>query len=274
VDADVDIFAEDATAAAAQDLCPEEIGQASGALHPEAESSLAPQRYKVQFTATQEYVDLLDEARDLLAHAVPNRSLEQLHLRAMRALVAELKQRKYAVTNRPRSKAAKHADGKAEPAYEHADREYEHAGTSGADVKARRHAGTGAQAVAHESPQDGREHAVSDTSAEAAFSDSEKLNPRQRGRYIPAPVRRAVWERDGGRCTYVDSGGHRCRETSYLEMHHEQPHARGGPPTDANIHLRCRAHNALAAEEDFGREFITRKKHMTAGQPEGLFGLP
>jgi hypothetical protein len=35
-----------------------------------------PQRYKVQFTATQEYVDLLETARDLLAHAVPSRSIE------------------------------------------------------------------------------------------------------------------------------------------------------------------------------------------------------
>jgi hypothetical protein len=37
---------------------------------------LEPQRYKVQFTATQEYVDLLEQARGLLAHAVPSRSIE------------------------------------------------------------------------------------------------------------------------------------------------------------------------------------------------------
>jgi hypothetical protein len=74
-----------------------------------------------------------------------------------------------------------------------------------------------------------------------------------------------VWERDGGRCTYVDARGQRCRETSYLELHHEQPHARGGAPTEANICLRCRAHNALAAEEDFGRELIARSKGLTSG---------
>src|SRR4029078_4688025 len=44
--------------------------------------------------------------------------------------------------------------------------------------------------------------------------------PRQRGRHIPAPVRRAVAERDGVRCTYVDVTGHRCSETHRLEVPH------------------------------------------------------
>jgi hypothetical protein len=32
--------------------------------------------------------------------------------------------------------------------------------------------------------------------------------------------------------------------------------AQGGEHSAANLTLRCRAHNALAAEEDFGRDFI------------------
>jgi hypothetical protein len=43
--------------------------------------ALAPQRYRVQFTASQEYVDLLETAKDLLANAVPRRSIEEVHLR-------------------------------------------------------------------------------------------------------------------------------------------------------------------------------------------------
>jgi hypothetical protein len=50
-----------------------------------------------------------------------------------------------------------------------------------------------------------------------------------------------------------------CRETSGLELHHEEAHAFGGPPNLSNISLRCRAHNALAAEQDFGREFMAQK---------------
>src|SRR3954468_7414480 len=57
---------------------------------------LEPERYKVQFTATEEYVRLVEEAKALLSHAVPNVPLEELQLRAMRVLVAELKKKKYA----------------------------------------------------------------------------------------------------------------------------------------------------------------------------------
>jgi hypothetical protein len=33
--------------------------------------------------------------------------------------------------------------------------------------------------------------------------------------------------------------------------------ARGGEHRLENVTLRCRAHNALAAEDDFGRDFVT-----------------
>src|SRR5690606_17078210 len=59
--------------------------------------------------------------------------------------------------------------------------------------------------------------------------------------------------------TYVDGRGGRCDETALLELHHLDPHARGGPPTAANLTLRCKAHNALAAEQDFGRDFMQAK---------------
>jgi hypothetical protein len=82
------------------------------------------------------------------------------------------------------------------------------------------------------------------------------MYPRQRGRYVPAAVRRAVFQRDAGRCTYTDASGQRCRETHALELHHVTAFAQGGEHTEANLTLRCRAHNALAAEADFGRDFI------------------
>jgi hypothetical protein len=160
-----------------------------------------PQRYKVQFTASQKYVDLLETARDLLAHAVPSRSIEEVHLRAMRALVAELQKQKAGAKTKP-------------PRQRGADRE----------------------------------------------PAEPKPNPRRRGRYVPRKVRRAVWERDARRCTYVDPSGQRCRETGGLELDHVHPHARGGLPTIKSLRLRCRAHNALGAEEEFGREFVAWKR--------------
>ncbi len=79
---------------------------------------------------------------------------------------------------------------------------------------------------------------------------------------IPAPVRRAVWERDGGRCTYTSPDGRRCECRFRLEHDHIQPVALGGPSTVANLRLRCRPHNSLHAEETFGREHMARFRRV------------
>ena len=70
-------------------------------------------------------------------------------------------------------------------------------------------------------------------------------------RYIPAAVRRVVWARDAGRCTFIGAEG-RCRETGRLEFHHLTPYARGGRTDVANLTLRCRAHNAFEGRLEFG----------------------
>ena len=85
---------------------------------------------------------------------------------------------------------------------------------------------------------------------------------RDQTRYIPASTRRAVFDRDGARCAYQDNRGERCRETFGLEIHHRRAHALGGPPTLDNLELRCRAHNTLAAEDDFGRKHMNRMRDL------------
>ena len=199
----------------------------------------APERYKVQFTASQEYVDLLQQAKDLSSHALPSGSIEQLHLQAMRLLVAELKKRRCAEVKRPRATVP-------EPRWRQRQLQRDGAGESEQADRHRR-----------QSQQDsGRE--------------GEQADPRQRQREsVRAAVRREVWHRDGSRCTYVDSQGNRCRETAFLELHHLNPHALGGPPTAVNLTLRCHAHNALAAEQDFGRDFVQARR-----EARGRGGVP
>ena len=68
-------------------------------------------RYKVQFTADQAYVDLLEEARNLLQHELPSRDLAAVQRRALELLVHRLRQRKHAASERPRPKASKPASG-------------------------------------------------------------------------------------------------------------------------------------------------------------------
>jgi hypothetical protein len=73
-------------------------------------------------------------------------------------------------------------------------------------------------------------------------------------RRIPAAVRRAVHERDQGRCCYVGEAGRRCSGWGGLEYHHRRPFGQGGDHSLENIGLACRAHNVYLAEQDYGRE--------------------
>ncbi len=58
---------------------------------------------------------------------------------------------------------------------------------------------------------------------------------------ISAAVRREVWERDGGCCTYVAADGRRCGSRWQLELDHVTPFALGGVvPTAEGLRLRCR----------------------------------
>jgi hypothetical protein len=79
-------------------------------------------------------------------------------------------------------------------------------------------------------------------------------------RHIPAAVRRAVHQRDGGRCCYVDEQGRRCPERDRLEYHHRHPFGLGGAHSVANVGLVCPAHNAFLAECDYGREAMNRHR--------------
>jgi 5-methylcytosine-specific restriction endonuclease McrA len=85
-------------------------------------------------------------------------------------------------------------------------------------------------------------------------------NPRR----VPAHVKRAVWQRDEGRCTFVSDDGHRCQADTNLEFDHVTEVARGGEATVDGIRLLCRAHNQFAAERTFGAEFMRHKRIAAA----------
>ena len=79
-------------------------------------------------------------------------------------------------------------------------------------------------------------------------------------RHIPAHVKREVWVRDGGQCTFVSESGHRCCARELLEFDHIEAIARGGKATVAGMRLRCRTHNQFEAERTFGAEFMKAKR--------------
>jgi 5-methylcytosine-specific restriction endonuclease McrA len=75
---------------------------------------------------------------------------------------------------------------------------------------------------------------------------------------IPAAVRRAVWERDQGRCTWPLDAGGRCGSTHRLQLDHVGPWALDGETSVTNLRLLCARHNQLAARQVFGDRCMDR----------------
>ena len=90
-----------------------------------------------------------------------------------------------------------------------------------------------------------------------------QAKPIPGSRHIPHGVRRVVWERDRGQCTYVSDAGHRCESREFIEFDHVQPFAHGGDSTVENLRLRCRAHNQLGAEVTYGTGFMQAKRRTS-----------
>jgi hypothetical protein len=154
---------------------------------------LAPDRYKVQFTASGELREKLERLRGLLRSSVPDGDMATLIEIAVTEKLEGLEAKRFGRTKAPRK------------------------GLAGVDT-------------------------------------------RPSTRHVPAPIRRAVHERDGGRCTYVDGEGRRCTARHRLELHHDDPFGRGGDHSLKNVRLLCRTHNALLAERDYGHETMERHR--------------
>ena len=94
-----------------------------------------------------------------------------------------------------------------------------------------------------------------------------QTNPRpsKNPGHVPAAVRREVWSRDEGKCTWpLDSGG-TCGSTLRLEIDHVVPRGRGGPSTIDNCRLTCAMHNQLAARQVYGDDWMDLFTDRTRG---------
>ncbi len=160
---------------------------------------LAPERYKVQFTASAELRRKLERAADLMRHANPSGDLSAVVERAIDLLLQKLEKQRLGKATRPPR------------------------------------------------PQNARKST--------------------RPGYVPRAVRREVFERDGEQCTYVDERGRRCQARTFLELDHRTARALGGTDDAENLRVRCRAHNALAAEKDFGRDYVESKRNEKKMHP-------
>jgi hypothetical protein len=153
---------------------------------------LGAERYRVQFMTDLKTHTQLEELRALMRHQIPDGDVGQILARAIAALHAQVRKRKFAETSSPR------------------------------------------------------------TSRPAASANGTP------SRHVPAAIRRAVSKRDGGRCSYVSSGGRRCEAREFLEFEHLEAWAFSRVHSIQGITLRCRAHNQQRARSDFGDRHMAR----------------
>ncbi|MBW2292886.1 MAG: hypothetical protein JRG94_11330 [Deltaproteobacteria bacterium] len=107
------------------------------------------------------------------------------------------------------------------------------------------------------------------SSKPAASGACSKAASKDPTRHIPVAIRREVWARDGGRCSYKSAEGWRCGSAEYLEFHHRVPWARCREHSLPNISLRCHSHNQYEAELDFGVQHMARFREQRDSNPVG-----
>src|SRR5437867_1040347 len=82
-------------------------------------------------------------------------------------------------------------------------------------------------AAAHERALDLLIATVEQSKFAATTRPRKKRRPTASKRHIPAAVKRAVWERDQGRCSFVSESGQRCPSRTRVEFDHVDEVARG-----------------------------------------------
>ena len=66
-----------------------------------------------------------------------------------------------------------------------------------------------------------------------------------------AAEKHTVIRRDGGRCTFVDAQGERCKNARWIELHHVNPVSQGGTNDPDTIRSVCASHHDLIHQYSF-----------------------
>ncbi len=199
---------------------------------------LAAERFKLTLTISGRAREQLRAAQELLAHAQPGCDLAQVIELAVAELVERLAQRRFARKRGTRAPAPGRPSAAGEVAGDHPRAGEQSPGIVERDPQ---------QDIA---PPEHRSATIPTEPPDAAH---------ERSRYIPAPIRRAVAERDEYQCTFAEPGGRRCSSRYRLEYHHLDAFARGGAHSADNLTLRCAGHNVYQARLDFGAGKVGRR---------------
>ena len=73
-------------------------------------------------------------------------------------------------------------------------------------------------------------------------------------RAIPSELKRHIWKRDGGQCSYIHpETKRRCSSKHLLQIDHIKPFSLGGKSELNNLRLLCAGHNQFRNERTFNR---------------------
>src|SRR3954464_751295 len=160
---------------------------------------LSSDRFGVHFTADSELRDLIERARALASHRLPNGDLAGLMKLMAQSFVREEEKRRFGVGARPRRTKTEEESGRVPEG-----------GTPPGGVSA-------------------------STGATEAKAEALAVATGKRGRYLAVAVRRETHGRDGGQCAFVSADGRRCNARAFLEFDHREPFATLGAPDAVNI---------------------------------------
>lgn len=223
---------------------------------------LSSSNYRVTFPADERLKNKLDQARELLSHCINPADLSALVERAIDALLEGEKNRRFGARRSAKGPGTmQQSEGQ----------QGEQVGYDACGEFSRRcfkeresqHKTCQESSIRCVTPQDPEQvkSKQAETLSHPAPADTipdiaTRPSPSSKRRRPRLAVKRAVFERDGGQCTYVDEAGRRCAQRHLLEFDHIEAHAVGRRETVSNLRLRCKSHNQLAAENLFGRNCV------------------
>ena len=203
-------------------------------------------RYELKATIDAGCHQGLEQLRGLLSHVDPRMTIGQLVGRIVQEALDRHDPSRPPRRARTRSRPAEGGSKPASASKEQAARERGHASTVQDGASS---AGTTPTAESSEERtlQSSRQEATDRRAAarrKPTGAVTPTAKPRASGRAIPAVVRRQVWQRDGGRCSYVDrQTGRRCNSRHLIEIDHILPYALGGGADPENLRLLCGAYH-------------------------------
>ena len=177
---------------------------------------------ELKFVVSDNLVKKLERLKGLLAHSHPHLNTAQLiEILADRAL-EELD---------PIRKAARIAAAKTKR-----------------DLKVKQVARSKKSASSETPPPGGAD------STPTSESELRPIAAKQNPRSIPVAIRRQVWVRDGGQCTFISPETRiRCTSRYRLEIDHRVSVTLGGGSEAENLRLLCKSHNTWEAIDQLGR---------------------